>query len=132
MAKITKIYIHNSFFNNYALFVFGTLLLQKKSTGWHGDTVKKGLGPRPLGPIGPMVQGPWGPYAAMQLLAAMQLRGSGTGPGQATAWLQAAAWLRMGPMGPRGLGPWALRAPGAHTAIIFRLDCYFTNFKPQI
>ena len=35
----------------------------------------------------------------------MQLRGSGTGPGQATAWLQAAAWLRMGPMGPRGLGP---------------------------
>ena len=43
----------------------------------------------------------------MQLLAAMQLRGSGTGPGQATAWLQAAAWLRMGPMGPRGLGPWA-------------------------
>jgi len=49
----------------------------------------------------------------MQLLAAMQLRGSGTGPGQATAWLQAAAWLRMGPMGPRGLGPWALWAPGA-------------------
>ena len=25
------------------------------------DTVEKGLGPRPLGPIGPMVQGPWGP-----------------------------------------------------------------------
>ena len=28
----------------------------------------------------------------------------------------------IGPMGPRGLGPWALWAPGAHTAIIFRLD----------
>ena len=28
----------------------------------------------------------------------------------------------MGPMGPRGLGPWALWAPGAHTANIFRLD----------
>ena len=27
-----------------------------------------------------------------------------------------------GPYGPRGLGPWALWAPGAHTAIIFRLD----------
>ena len=66
----------------------------------------------------------------MQLLAAMQLRGSGTGPGQATAWLQAAAWLRMGPMGPRGLGPWALWAPGAHTAIIFRLDTAII-FRPD-
>ena len=28
----------------------------------------------------------------------------------------------MGPMGPRGLGPWALWAPGAHTATIFRLN----------
>ena len=42
-------------------------------------------------------------------------------PGQATAWLQAAAWLRMGPMGPRGLGPWALWAPGALGPTPFRL-----------
>ena len=41
-------------------------------------------------------------------------------PGQATAWLQAAAWLRMGPMGPRGLGPWALWAPGALGPTPFR------------
>ena len=33
----------------------------KKNPGGHGDTVEKRLGPRPLGPIGPMVQGPWGP-----------------------------------------------------------------------
>ena len=56
----------------------------------------------------------------MQLLAAMRLRGSGTGLGQATA-VQAAAWLRMGPMGPRGLGPWALWAPGALGPTPFRL-----------
>ena len=85
--------------------------MPKKVPGGHGDTVEKGLGPRPLGPIGPMVQGPGGPYAAMQLLAAMQLRGSGTGPGQATGCMAAygpygpqAPWT-MGPMGPRGLGP---------------------------
>ena len=50
----------------------------------------------------------------MQLLAAMQLRGSGTGPGQATAWLQAAAWLRMGPMAPGALdhGPYGPQGPG--------------------
>ena len=39
--------------------------------------------------------------AAMQLLAAMQLRGSGTGPGQATA----PGALDHGPYGPQG--PWA-------------------------
>ena len=51
----------------------------------------------------------------MQLLAAMQLRGSGTGPGQATAWLQAAAWLRMGPMAPGALdhGPYGPQGPWA-------------------
>ena len=27
--------------------------LPKKNPGGHGDTVEKGLGPRPLGPIGP-------------------------------------------------------------------------------
>ena len=48
----------------------------------------------------------------MQLLAAMQLLGPGRSRTHATAWLQAAAWLRMGPKGPRGLGPWALWAPG--------------------
>ncbi len=63
----------------------------------------------------------------MQLLAAMQLRGSGTGPGQATAWLQAAAWLRMGPMGPRGLGPWALWAQGPWAQPLF--DCDYNTLN---
>ena len=30
------------------------LLPKKKNPGGHGDTVEKGLGPRPLGPIGPI------------------------------------------------------------------------------
>ena len=67
-----------------------------------------------------MVQGPWGPYAAMQLLAAMQLRGSGTGPGQATAC------LRMGPMGPGALdhGPYGPQGPWAQP-LFDCVDAYF-------
>ena len=35
-------------------FFGGTLFLPKKNPGGHGDTVGKGLGPRPLGPLGPI------------------------------------------------------------------------------
>ena len=65
----------------------------RKLVGPKAPGAHRAHGPRPLGP--------------MAQYTAMQSRGSGTGPGQATAW------LRMGPMGPRGLGPWALWAPGA-------------------
>ena len=53
-------------------YFFRPLFLAKKNPGGHGDTVEKGLGPRPLGPIGPIfrrtmtvtgevqfLEGPW-------------------------------------------------------------------------
>ena len=49
--------------NNYLICLINTHYLfagprcfPNKKKGGHGDTVEKGLGPRPLGPIGPMVQ----------------------------------------------------------------------------
>ena len=54
LAKITRIYKNTSFSINTHYLLWDAVFPEKKNPGGHGDTVEKGLGPRPLGPIGPI------------------------------------------------------------------------------
>ena len=71
-------------------------------------------GPRPLGPIGPIRS-----HAAACSHAVAWVRDQ---PGPSNCMAASSCIAAYGPYGPRGLGPWALWVPGAHTAIIFRLE----------
>ena len=53
MVKIARISKNTPIFVEIRIIVCWDAFFAEKKTPGHGDTVEKGLGPRPLGPIGP-------------------------------------------------------------------------------
>ena len=81
------------------------------------------MGPRPLGPIGPMVQGPWAHRAHAQACSCLARAGPGPTQLHGCVWaLWAPGALDHEPYGPQG--PWAQ----PHFEPVAELFRFFSRF----